>query len=216
MARRSKSDGGDGCCGCLFIILVFAVLCVGSCIKQKFAERAQIAQERAEKEAARRQEEADKEAARRREEEAARIKAEEEARELAAKEEAEKRMLQREDKLRSFTLKEAPKLWTAYQTLKAGIANQNSKIDELRKTLVDFGQDPDVDADFKRICSIRDEMVGSLKSLHTKIVDAYLVARTYEAAPGQKEYDQLRRKLEDGTQEAEAAVQKYNDMKETK
>lgn len=139
--------------------------------------------------------------------------------ELAAKAkmDAEQRKLRIEDMLRSFTLKEAPKLWSAYQNLQAEIANQNSKIEELRKALNEFDQDPDTDADFKRVCSMRDDMVGSFKTMRTKIEDAYLAACKYEAMPGQKEYEESWRKLlEGGTQEAEAAVRKYNDMKESK
>ena len=93
-----------------------------------------------------------------------------------AKRDAEQRKLRIEDMLRSFTLKEAPKLWNAYQNLQAEIANQNLKIEELRKALKEFDQDPDLDADFKRVCSMRDDMIGSLKTMRTKIEDAYLAA----------------------------------------
>ena len=152
-----------------------------------------------------------------REAENVRARAEQEVRELSAKKEAEQKAIQKEDRLRTFILKEAPALWTSYQSLSAGVTNQNARIDKLRETLIDFGKDPDADADFRRICSMRDDMAGSLKSLRKKIEDAFLSARKYEATPSKKEYDELRQKLlEDGLQEAEAAVRKIENMIEQK
>ena len=152
-----------------------------------------------------------------REAENVRARAEQEARELSAKKEAEQKAIQKEDRLRTFILKEAPALWTSYQSLSAGVTNQNARIDKLRETLIDFGKDPDADADFRRICSMRDDMVGSLQSLRKKIEDAFLAARKYEATPSKREYDELRRTLlEDGLQEAEAAVRKIENMIEQK
>lgn len=149
------------------------------------------------------------------------------AREAAEKEDARKdqevkaerdrKIFQREDKLRSFTLKEAPVLWSAYQNLQSEVKVQDQKIEELRNALKDFNRDPEFDADFKRICAMRDEMVGSSRIMKTKIEDAYLAYRKYQATPGRKEYDALRRKLlEDGIQEAEAATRRFNQMKDTK
>ena len=150
-------------------------------------------------------------------EERAKREAERKARELAQKKEVARQAASREEKLRSFTLKEAPILWTTYQNLQAEIENQNEKIDELRGALESFGRDPDADADFKRICSMRDEMIGSLRTMRTKIEDAYLAARKYEATPSRKDYAELRRKLlEDGIQEAESAAKKFTEMRNVK
>ena len=152
-----------------------------------------------------------------REAENVRAKADQAARELSAKKEAEQKAFQKEDRLRTFTLKEAPALWTSYQSLSAGVTNQNARIDKLREVLMDFGKDPEADADFRRICSMRDDMVGSLQSLRKKIEDAFLAARKYEATPSKREYDELRQKLlEDGLLEAEAAVKKIENMIEQK
>ncbi len=150
-----------------------------------------------------------------------RVQAEQEterkAQELAQKREAARQASSRDAELRSFTLKEAPILWTTYQNLQAEIENQNKKIADLRKSLEAFGHDPDSDADFKRVCSMRDEMIGSLRTMRTKIEDAYLASLKYEATPGKKEYGDLMRKaLEDGVQEADAASAKYKNLSQTK
>lgn len=205
--------------GCLTIgvFLLFAVSYVVSCVsdlgKTYQDYRDKRAQEVAEKEELGRLAAAEKDAIRRREEAEARAKAERarQAREAAQREAA------KEEKLRNFALKEASVLWEAYQNLQAAIVSQNEKIEDLRKTLTEFGMSPDSDSDFQRICSLRDEMVGSLKTMHTKIEDAYLASRKYEATPSKKEYAELRRKLlEDGLQEAEAAERRFKEMRNTK
>lgn len=156
---------------------------------------------------------AEKDAIRRREEAEAQAKAE-----RAQKvREAAKREAVKESKLRDFALKEAPALWQTYQNLKAAISSQDQKIADLRKTLMEFDMDRDSDSDFQRICALRDEMVGSLKTMHTKIEDAYLASRKYEATPSKKEYAELRRKLlEDGLQEAESAERRFKEMRNKK
>ncbi len=139
------------------------------------------------------------------------------ARKDAENEKAKQQAALREEKLRSFTLKEAPVLWTTYQNLRAAVESQDKKIVSLRETLKRFNRDPDSDADFKRICSMRDEMIGSLRTMRTKIEDAYLASRKYEATPSRKDYAELRRKLlEDGIQEAESAAKKFTEMRSVK
>lgn len=185
-------------------IVTCLILVIGGCYI-KDAVNAQIEDYEARKEQAAR------------EAENVRARTEQEARELSAKKEAEQNAIQKEDRLRTFILKEAPALWTSYQSISAGVTNQNARIGKLRETLIDFGKDPDADTDFRRICSMRDDMVGSLNSLRKKIEDAFLSARKYEATPSKKEYDELRQKLlEDGLQEAEAAVRKVENMIEQK
>lgn len=135
---------------------------------------------------------------------------EREAQEEAARMEAE----HKEGRLRAFVLKEAPALWAAYQNLKAAVAEQDSKIGRLRETICEFGRDPDMDADFRSICAMRNDMAASLNTLRIKIEDAYLASLKYEATPSRMEYDALRRKLiEDGMQEAESAARRFNDMR---
>ena len=143
------------------------------------------------------------------EEEAARIA---EARRI---QEEEKRIQEaKDDKIRSFALKDASKVWAVYQTLQSEIDVQNGKIEKLRKTLVSFDKDPDRDVDFQRICALRDEMVRSRQALRTKLEDAYIASRKYEASPSRKDYQELHKKaLEDGILEADAAEAKFKEMR---
>lgn len=226
----SDKIGCESGCGCLVVgfVLLIVLNWVSSCVSDQWrtyqAYRDKRAQEVAEKEelgrlaaaekdAVRRREEAERERQRQQEEAVARTKAERarQAREAAQREVA------KEAKLRNFALKEAPVLWQTYQNLQAAISSQDQKIEDLRKTLTEFDMNPADDPDFQRICSLRDEMIGSLKTMHTKIEDAYLASRKYEATPSRKEYAELRRKLlEDGLQEAEAAERRFKDMRNAK
>ena len=91
---------------------------------------------------------------------------------------------------------------------------QNGKIEELRKTLEAFGKDPWRDVDFQRICDLRDDMIRSRKALRTKLEDAYIASRKYEASPSRKDYQELHKKaLEDGILEADAAEAKFKEMR---
>lgn len=128
--------------------------------------------------------------------------------------EEQRRKNEQEEKIRSFALKEASGVWAAYQALQSEIEVQNVKIEELRDTLVKFGKVPDEDADFKRITALRDDMIRSHKGLRKKLEDAYITWRKYEAAPSRKDYQELHRKaIEDGIREADAASEKFKEMR---
>ena len=143
--------------------------------------------------------------------------AEEQRRKAAAEAEVKRRQEAKDEKIRNFALKDAPKVWAVYQSLQSEIEVQNGKIEELRKTLISFGKDPERDVDFQRICTLRDDMVRSRKVLRTKLEDAYIALRKYEASPSRKDYQELHRKaLEDGIQEADAAEEKFKEMRLTK
>ena len=218
----SDKIGCESGCGCLVVgfVLLIVLNWVSSCVSDQWRTYQEVAEKEelgrlaaAEKDAVRRREEAERERQRQQEEAVARTKAERarQAREAAQREVA------KEAKLRNFALKEAPVLWQTYQNLQAAISSQDQKIEDLRKTLTEFDMNPADDPDFQRICSLRDEMIGSLKTMHTKIEDAYLASRKYEATPSRKEYAELRRKLlEDGLQEAEAAERRFKDMRNAK
>ena len=189
--------GAKGCLvsvGCL--VLLFGVLVVVEKVSSYRKEYLEEKEKQAEEEKVKK-------------EEAARIA---EARRV--EEENKRRQEAKDDKIRSFALKDAPKVWSVYQSLQSEIDAQSGKIEELRKTLVTFGKDPEQDVDFKRICTLRDDMVRSWKALRVKLEDAYIAARKYEAAPSRKDYQELHKKaLEDGIQEADAAAAKFKEMR---
>ncbi len=94
---------------------------------------------------------------------------------------------------------------------------QNEKIEELRKSLESFGRSPEQDTDFVRICALRDDMTRSRDALRTKLEDAYIAAKKYEAAPSRKDYQELHKKaLEDGILEADAASARFKEMRRNK
>ena len=136
------------------------------------------------------------------------------AEEKRQKAEARRRQEAKDEKIQTFALKDAPKVWAVYQSLQSEIDVQSAKIEELRKTLVAFGKEPEQDADFKRICALRDDMVRSKTTLRVKLEDAYIAARKYEASPSRKDYQELHKKaLEDGILEADAAEAKFKEMR---
>ena len=136
-------------------------------------------------------------------------KAEEDAREASR--------LKREERLRNFSMKEAPVLWTVYQDLQGAIVEQDKRIANLAKTLEAFNKNPREDADYMRICSMRDEMVSARDSMRTKIEDAYLAFCKFQATPSRKDYDDLRKKtLEDGIKAAEITARRFDEMRSIK
>ena len=127
------------------------------------------------------------------------------------------RQVEKEEKLQTFALKDAHRVWEVYQSLQCEIEVQNGKIEELRTTLKDFDKIPEQDEDFKAICALRDEMIHSRDVLRTKLEDAYLAAKKYEASPSRKDYEVLHKKaLEDGILEADQAEAKFKEMRMNK
>ena len=213
------SDEGKGCCGCIVVICALPFLFGGFTIaKLAFRDimniRESHLEEKAKQEESRRAQEAENariaEAKRQQE---ARIAAEK-RRQDEARAEAKRKQTAKDDKIRTFALKDAPKVWAVYQSLQSEIDVQNDKIEELRKTLEAFGKSPEQDADFIRICALRDDMICSRTTLRAKLEDAYIAAKKYEASPSRKDYQALHKKaLEDGILEADAASAKFKEMR---
>lgn len=196
-----------GCLGCVGVIFCLFLL-FGAFDIAKLAFR-DIKDSRD----ARLAEKAEQEKAERvKEEEAARIA---EAKRKQAEAEAEARRLQelKDAKIQEFALKDAPKVWQVYQSLQGAIDMQSGKLEELRKTLVTFGKQPEQDEDFKRICAVRDDMISTRKALRAKLEDAYIAAKKYEASPSRKDYQEtMKRALEDGVNDANMATERYKAM----
>lgn len=129
----------------------------------------------------------------------------------------QKAQADREDRLRNFVLKEAPSLWRSYQNLGEQIATQARRVEELREALKEFDRNPEEDPDLTRMRAMQEEMLGARMSLRRKIEEAYLAYLKFEATPGRKEYDELRRRiLDDGVREADRTVQRFSVMRESK
>ena len=123
----------------------------------------------------------------------------------------------REELLRTFALTEAPVMWRTVQDMRSAIAVGEASVKSIENDLREFGRTPETDEDCIRIRGQIADMRASLATLMKKLQDAYIAARKYEATPGRKDYEELRRRaLEDGIQEAEAAARRYRDMSEQK
>ena len=152
---------------------------------------------------------------------AAEIEAEKRKRkEAALREEAERKEAAarheeaKADKLRPFALQNAPGILTAKTQLESAIVEQDARIKDLAGALREFDKDPEMDADYRAICAARSEMECSLKDIRCKLEEAYLAYCRFKATPNHKEYEELMRKaLEDGAQEADAATRKFEQMK---
>ena len=208
-----------GCLGCAGIVFGLLLLYGGWTIaKLAFSDvkdmRDAHLEKKAEQEKTRKAQEAESaRVAEAKRQQDARVAAEKRRREAAAAE-AKRKQAAKDDKIRTFALKEAPKVWEVYQSLHSEIDVQNDKIEELRKTLVAFDKSPEQDADFVRICALRDEMIRSRKAIRAKLEDAYIAAKKYEASPSRKDYQELHKKaLEDGILEADAASAKFKEMR---
>ena len=200
--------------GCLTVVAGFVVICVlvriYSCVTGDVGERVAIHRERM---AAERERMAAEETKARKNKAAERERF---AKEMAAHDLAQ-REASRESKLRAFAIKNADGLWRTYQMIKGQIDEHDKRIDELKTAFFEFGRNPDEDADYRRICGLRDEMVRSCQLMRGKIEDAYLASVKFEATPGKREYSETMAKaLEDGVREAERAERRFKEMKDRK
>lgn len=212
-----------GCLGCLVVGVGFIVILhIGGCLlaigdieftRLKNWRNERLARKAEQRELAKVQAaEASRAAeAKRREAEAAAAAKRKQAEQIAAQ---KKRQEAKDEKIRSFALKEAPDVWSVYQVLRSEIDVQSNRISQLRKTLETFGKNPEADEDFKRICSMREEMIATRSALRKRLEDAYIAKCKFEATPGRREYEEQHRKaLEDGIREALEAADRFNEMR---
>lgn len=94
---------------------------------------------------------------------------------------------------------------------------RNAALVKLRKELIDFGRDPDSDADYVALKAANDGLLDSLHAVYEKIEDAYIAYKKFQATPGNKEFgEMMRRVLDDGMNEAAAAESRYLQMSREK
>lgn len=145
-----------------------------------------------------------------------------ENRQKAARAQAEakaerERLAQRRRKVEEFAAKESPRLLKTLRALQAEVETQTVQIADLEKTLFDFGKNPLADSDYLDICAKRDDLSRTVDRIITKLEEAYIAAKKFEATPGSVDYDTLRRKaIEDGLKEADAATMKFEKMRKAK
>ena len=137
---------------------------------------------------------------------------------LAAEQKAiDERKTKKDARIKEFAEKEAATLWATLQTLLGEIETQDKRIGELRQVLQDFGREPEGDADFKRICEMKESLEKSVVEIRARLEEAYIASKKFEATPGRKDYEEISRKaIEDGVQEADAAIKRFDLMRENK
>ena len=144
-------ENRDGCCGCIFIILIAIAVVVSI---RYFSHAIEKKEEEAER---------------------TRVAAAEQQR----REELIKREETKKEKIRKFTLKEMPKVWAAYQSLESEIIVQSGKIEDLAAALRTFNRRPEQDVDFQHIKALRNAMIQTRDVLWKRMEDAYLAEERY-------------------------------------
>lgn len=118
------------------------------------------------------------------------------------------------EKIKAFALKEMPSAWRTYQSMQSEIDVQNGKIDDLSNALRSFDRNPERDEDFLRIRGLRDTMVQTRDTLWKRLEEAYLAAKKFETAPTSRNNEELLKKaLEEGISEADAAAKMFKEMR---
>ena len=119
--------------------------------------------------------------------------------------------------LRAFALQESPKLWQVVQALRAEHETRTAALARLRTELVDFGRNPDADQDYVALKTANDRLLESLSAIYVKIEDAYIAYKKFLATPGNKEYnDMMRKVIDEGMKEASSAEDRYLQMSRQK
>jgi len=123
----------------------------------------------------------------------------------------------RHGRIMAFAERESPRLCRIYEQLKAEAETQSGKINDLKKTLAEFGEDAENDKDVRELIAQLETLQKSVVEIEKQMVCAYIAAKKYEAAPVRKEFESICRKaFDDGVVEAEAAIARYNELKKQK
>lgn len=145
------------------------------------------------------------------------IQKEQQLKEDALREEVARREAGIDAEFRSFVEKDAPAAKRCLDGLRAEAESQKVKEDGLRRTLQNFGRDPDSDEDFKKLCKYRQELLDEISNVSNRLVVAYIASVKYSAAPSRKGMFQLRENaLQEGVAAAVAAYSRYERMKGAK
>lgn len=122
-----------------------------------------------------------------------------------------------EDELRTFALKESPRIWQTVQYLRAEMEVQDELIAKTRKTSADLGIECRNDPDFRRACRLRNKLVRSLRRVEDRLSEALVAYKEYQATPSKAEFAlAMRKALEDGVLEAGLVKRQYEEMRNEK
>jgi len=175
----------------ILFILAFFIGIISGCVKgcnNSFKERTQARIE--EREQIRRHEEEDRQRAA---DMIRQVKEEKQRRidELSSRDrlltdavEANSQNRSRDSQMRAFALREVPSAWNTLLSLRGEINSVNTDLAAYRKRLSARGVQPDGDAQYVRLKTVRNAMVRKLHDLEAKLDAAYLESLRAEIAPG--------------------------------
>lgn len=115
--------------------------------------------------------------------------------------------------LQDFAIKESPRIWQTIQSMRAEIAESDSRLKALRADLLEFNRNPDTDEDYRAlVAGIRDLRIA-YDAIFDRLESAFIAAKKFEASPSRKDYrETMKRALEDGIQDATMATERYRAM----
>lgn len=146
-----------------------------------------------------------------------RIEKESQERRLAEEQRVHSEKDARVARLKAFAESESPELFRILSQLRGEVEVQEKKIAELRKVLVEFSRDPESDADYKEIVRMQGELKQTISEIEGKVEEAYIASKKFEATPGRKDYDDIRRRaIEEGVNGAELAIKRFTEMRKSK
>lgn len=117
-------------------------------------------------------------------------------------------------KLRDFALRESPVLWETLQYFRAEIEYQDGEIEKIKMLSAENDVDIKTDDAYQRVVALRNLLVKNLRVIEDRLCDAYLLKLKVQATPSDRDLENdLKKIMDDGILEAEAAGKRYRDLK---
>ena len=118
-----------------------------------------------------------------------------------------------EDEMRTFALKEAPRIWETIQHLRAMVAEQDERIAEMQRTAQESGLAWRGSERYERIYRARNKLVRTQRQVEDRLSEALMAAQRYRASPRRAEVEAATRKaLENGVLESEWVWKQYDEL----
>lgn len=118
-----------------------------------------------------------------------------------------------EDEMRSFALKESPRIWETIQHLRAMVEEQDARIAEMQRTAMESGLPWRGSERYERIYRTRNKLVRALRQVEDRLSEALMAAQRYRASPRRAEVEAATRKaLENGVMESEWVWKQYDEL----
>lgn len=115
--------------------------------------------------------------------------------------------------LRMFVMREAPSVWSTFETLRGEVVSVSAAVADYRKRLEARGGDLYGDAELVRLKTIRNAMVRKQKEMEAKLDAAYMESLRAEITPGGSAMsDGTRRDLMDSESGMREVLDRYREI----